>query len=331
MRSRREVRRDPTTGDEVALAEERGLEQRPRTAPHAVTEESCPFCPGHEQHTRPTIAAIERDGAWVARAFANRRPVLVVEEALSSQSGAGGLFESLSGTGAHEVLVEAPEHRPLHHLPVQRTVDALHLAVQRLQDLRRDMRLQTLQWFRNHGVGAGASQPHPHAQIVGLPLVPRRVAAWAERSRAWLARHGRPLMRDLREAEGEAGRLIFEEGPIAAFCPFAPRHPFEVWLVPAGAGPHLADASASEVAHLAQALHTLLNTFERAIGETPFSVVAFGAPASGPVDGLTWHLRLAPRLLVGAGLEEATGMAAHSVFPEEAAQLLRLSLNRSRH
>jgi UDPglucose--hexose-1-phosphate uridylyltransferase len=318
----REIRRDPTTGEEVVLSSERTLERRPAHLPD--DPRSCPFCPGQEKYTRPTIAAIERGGGWVARAFANRRPVLIVEEALSSRD---GLLQATSGVGAHEVIVEAPEHAPLHHLPVQRTVDALVLASQRMQDLRRDMRLQTLLWFRNHGVGAGASQAHPHAQIVGLPVVPRRVAAFRERCAEHRARTGRLLMQELREVEARAGRAVLEEGPVLAFCPFAPRHPYEVWLVPDSAAPHLADAPPVELEAMARAMHTVLGALERGVGPSPLTALAFGAPAQERGDGIGWHVRLAPRLLVGAGLEEATGVAVHSVFPEEAAELLRSALH----
>jgi UDPglucose--hexose-1-phosphate uridylyltransferase len=318
----REIRRDPTTGEEVVLSSERTLERRPPSPPD--DPQSCPFCPGQERFTRPTIAAVERAGAWVARAFANRRPVLVVEEALSSRD---GLLQSTSGVGAHEVIVEAPEHVPLHHLPVERTVDALTLATLRMQDLRRDMRLQTLSWFRNHGVGAGASQAHPHAQVVGLPVVPRRVAAFRDRCAAHRARTGRPLMQELREVEARAGRLVLEQGPVMAFCPFAPRHPFEVWLVPDGAGPHLADATPAQLEATARAMHAVLGALERGVGPTPLTALAFGAPAQEAGEGIGWHIRLAPRLLVGAGLEEATGLAVHSVFPEEAAEVLRSALS----
>src|SRR5689334_3986464 len=105
----------------------------------ATTTGECPFCPGNESATRPTIAAVVHDGRWVARAFANRMPALIVEEALEDRS--HGPFQAVSGVGAHEVLVEAPEHVPLHRLPRRRTEDALGLAVARLRDLRRDLRL----------------------------------------------------------------------------------------------------------------------------------------------------------------------------------------------
>jgi UDPglucose--hexose-1-phosphate uridylyltransferase len=317
----RELRRDPLTGDEVLLSEDRVLERIPTTPP-GTGPEQCPFCPGHEVSTTPTIDSVERDGRWVARAFANRRPAVALE-------GLGGVttdgpYERTGGIGAHEVLVEAPEHAPLHTLPVERTIDALTLGVRRLQDLRNDSRLRVLQWFRNHGTGAGASQPHPHAQIVGLPLVPRRIAALVAHSRAHHGATGRSLLAAVREAdEQDRRRVLFHVGPVLAVCPFAPRHPFEVWLVPEAPGPSFADATAEEIDALARAMHRVYRALAAVVGDAPTTATALGAPTGEAPAGLGWHVRIAPRLVVHAGLEEATGLRLHAVFPEQAADLLR--------
>lgn len=315
------MRRDPITGDEVVIASDRIVERTPAPGPDRDPA-ACPFCPGNERHTRPTIEAVERDGRWVARAFANRRPALVVEELLRVDR--HGPFERTSGVGAHEVLVEAPEHAPLHTLPVERTADALDLGRRRLSDLRGDRRLRHLQWFRNHGTGAGASEPHPHAQVVGLPIVPGRVARMGSRAREHHARTGRALLRDVLDAEERHGeRLVLREGPVTALCPFAPRHPFEVWLVPAEPRPSLADATDDEVGGLAAAMVRVLAALARATADAPYTAVALGAPEGEDPRGIGWHVRLQPRLLVGAGAEEATGVAFHGVFPEQAAAVLR--------
>lgn len=320
----REIRRDPITGDDVVIATERVVE-RPPSPEHDLDPRDCPFCPGNEAHTPPTIEAIVRDGRWVARAFANRRPALVVEEPFAIR--ADGPYQAASGLGAHEVLVECPEHEELHRLPVARTADALDLARRRLYDLRRDRRLRILQWFRNAGSGAGASQPHPHGQIVGLPVVVGRLQRAARRARDWHDRHGRPLLLDVLAAdEREGRRILFREGPITALCPFAPRHPYEIWLVPSVARPGLADATDDEIGALAAAMHRALVALARVTADAPYNAVAIGAPEGEAAPGFGWHVRMAPRLLTTAGFEEATGLALHSVFPEDAAATLREAL-----
>lgn len=319
-----EIRRDPLTGEHVVLATERVTERKPAPVV-GVTPAECPFCPGHEPYTRPTIAAIERDGAWTARAFANRWPMLVVEE--KSQSKLDGPYESWAGVGAHEVIVEAPEHAALHTLPVRRTEDALALAVSRIRDLRNDRRLSVLQWFRNQGAGAGASQTHPHAQIVGLPIVPDRIRMMMARARHWLDEHQQTLLASVIAAERKDGSRMLIDGPeMVAFCAFAPRHPFEVWFVPTAPVGTFGDATPSQLRALAEATHRVSRALVSVHGEVSLTTVALGAPDHEPNSALGWHVRMAPRLLSRAGLEEATGLSVHSVLPEGAAGLIRRAL-----
>jgi UDPglucose--hexose-1-phosphate uridylyltransferase len=315
----REIRRDPLTGEHVILASERIVERGPHSGP-VVQAADCPFCPGHEAHTRPTIAAVERDGRWVARAFANKWPMLMVEDALGAAQ--HGPHEQISGPGAHEVVVEAPEHTPLHTLPVDRTADALALAVTRIRDLRNDRRLAVLQWFRNQGTGAGASQPHPHAQIVGLPFVPERTRGIVDRCRAWAHTHDRALLGAIVEAERrDTRRMLTDEPDLVAFCAYAPRHPFEVWFVPTRDGGRFSALQTPEIDVLAAMIHRVTRAMIAVHGDVPLTTVALDGPEHEAPIG--WHVRLAPRLLVRGGLEEASGVSVHSVFPERAAEWLR--------
>lgn len=319
-----EIRRDPLTGEHVILATERVVERKPARA-STVSPAECPFCPGHESYTRPTIAEIEHGGAWTARAFANRWPMLVVEE--TTRATLDGPYESWAGVGAHEVIVEAPEHAPLHALPVGRTEDALALAVQRIRDLRNDRRLAVLQWFRNQGEGAGASQAHPHAQIVGLPIVPDRIRLMAARARHWRDERKEVLLASIIAAERRDGARLLIDGPdLVAFCAYAPRHPFEVWFAPTTPTGTFGDATEAQLRALAAATYRVSRALVAVHGEVSLTTVALGGPDHEANDALGWHLRMAPRLLSRAGLEEATGASVHSVLPEVAAGLIRGAL-----
>ncbi len=318
--SAREVRTDPLTGDDVVLAEARRVERAP---PRVIDPgpAHCPFCPGHEEATPPTIRQHPPHGAWVARAFPNKHPALQVE--VSPTLGHDGPFEWMGGCGAHEVIVSCPEHAPLHTLPVDRTVHGLLLARERILDLRRDQRLRVLQWFRNHGTGGSASQPHPHAQVVGLPFVPERVRRIGDRARMHRDTTGRSLLGDVVEAELRFGRrVIATRGDLVAFCPFAPLSPFECWIAPRHPVGHWVDASEEVVADLGALLHELDRRLVAVLGDVPTRAALLGAWEGGAGE---WHLRLSPHLLFPGALEVATAVAVHGVFPEEAASLLGAS------
>ena len=75
---------------------------------------NCPFCPGAESKTPPEILVYGRNGGgantpgWNIRVVPNRFPALGIEGELDREG--EGLFDKMNGVGAHEVIVETPEH-----------------------------------------------------------------------------------------------------------------------------------------------------------------------------------------------------------------------------
>ena len=306
------IRVDPLTGEPVVISVARAVDLRWRR-PDDLAPADCPLCPGNEAATPPRIDAIERDGRWTARAFANRRPLLGVEARPDPPDG-------IAPIGAHEIIVEAPDHAPLRTLPVCRREDGLRLAVQRLRDLRGDVRLATLLWFRGDRSAPGRLG-HPHAQIVGLPTVPARIAAWVARSE-----EEGSVQRLLRSERRSGRRVVFAEGPITALCPIAPRVPFELWLIPERATAGLADASDDEIGALALAMHRATVAIEAAVGPVGIEAAAVGAPERTPGPPRGWYVRLGPVVAAPSALQTAAGVVSHNVLPEAAAHRLRAAL-----
>src|SRR5207237_5902959 len=84
------------------------------------------------------------------------------------------LFHSVNGVGAHEIIVETPEHE--HHLSMQSEFQVQEIITaykQRYLDLIRDKRFKYILIFKNQGERAGASLSHPHSQLIATLLVPR--------------------------------------------------------------------------------------------------------------------------------------------------------------
>ncbi len=74
----------------------------------------CPFCVGNESKTPPEVLAYRPNGAsansdgWTVRVVPNKFPALGIEGNLSRQ--AEGMFDKMNGIGAHEVIIETPDH-----------------------------------------------------------------------------------------------------------------------------------------------------------------------------------------------------------------------------
>jgi len=320
----RELRRDPTTGQWVAITTERmfrpahlALQERP-----AVDPTNCPFCPGNEGATDPAIVTVEHQGQWVVRVVPNRHPALRPEVTLTRRG--RGPYDTVSGVGAHEVIIESRVHDvPLWEQDPRQMVTALRVARERLRDLPRDVRNRYVSWFRNHRPAAGASQSHPHAQVLGLPVLPPLVQQMVERSGEHLARTERELFQDLIDHDrDEADRIVRDVDDVVAICPWAPQVPFETWLVPDVPGASFADAHDRLVEGLARSMRAVLAAMARELDDPPHHVVLFTAPQA-PSPGYRWHVRIQPRLFPCGGFEAATGTRIHAVPPEEAAAVLR--------
>ena len=142
--------------------------------------QNCPFCPGNELKTPPEILAYGRNGAsantsgWNIRVVPNRFPALGIEGELDREG--EGLFDKMNGIGAHEVIIETPQHQTtLAQLPQKSVEDVFWAYRDRMLDLKNDKRFRYVLIFKNHGEAAGASVEHPHSQLIALPIVPRRV------------------------------------------------------------------------------------------------------------------------------------------------------------
>ncbi|MBN2797842.1 MAG: hypothetical protein JXX28_01730 [Deltaproteobacteria bacterium] len=305
----RELRRDPTTGDWVALVPGRPLPRRERGVP--LGAEGCPFCPGAEEHTGAEISRRQGAGSWSVRVIPEQSPALRPEV----QAGRRGFgpYDQVAGVGAHEVIVESPEHRPLWDQPLTQSIAALEVAQARLRDLARDGRFAHITWTRS----AGGCCEHPRARVVAMPVVPRALSEAQARAAEWLARTGRELFQDLVDYEREDGRrVLLEEDGIIALCPWSSRVPFEVWVLPAEPGASFAGASQRLVGAAARVLRWVEGRLAQELDGVSVQVQLWTEPLRSP--GGRWHFRVLPALEQAEG-----GISLNPVPPEEAARVLR--------
>jgi UDPglucose--hexose-1-phosphate uridylyltransferase len=321
------IRTDPVTGRQVIVASERA--DRPRrfreSSDSPSDPEHCPFCRGNEEATPPAIRTIPDDSDdWDIRVVPNKYPAVSSNVELEEFGRAP--FRSTSGVGAHEVVVETPEHVvDLHDLSADQIATVLRTWGDRIADLRNDRRLEYVLPFKNQGAPAGASIEHAHSQIVALPSVPPRITEELEGARDHHEETGSCIFCDLVERNLQSSeRLVSADDAVAVFAPYAPRFPFELWFVPRD---HQAqfDAADEAVYHkLAAALIDTLHRLDRAAESPPYNLVLHTAPLrAGELDHFHWHLELIPTLSYIAGFEWGTGLHINPTPPEDSARHLR--------
>jgi UDPglucose--hexose-1-phosphate uridylyltransferase len=328
-----ELRIDPLTGLRVVLAprrSERPLSFQPSEV-HAQAREQCPLGEGREDWTPPETWALRPGGGapdtpgWLVRAVPNKYPLLAgngqagLPDPLAEGRGDPQLFSSVPATGAHEVIVHAPEHvSSMSDLSANQMSLAVDGWKARSSALGADSAYVHI--MVNEGQAAGASLEHTHAQAYGLGFVPTIVARERERFKAHNTRTmGACLLCDLLQEEiRRRERVIAVDDEAVLLAPYAARVPYELQLVPRAHGPALAGAAATG----ARLLHDGLGRLRKALGgPPPLNLWVRTAPRGAEV--FHWHIDVVPRITQLAGFELGTGVNVNVVAPEQTAAELR--------
>jgi UDPglucose--hexose-1-phosphate uridylyltransferase len=326
-----ELRKDPITGRWVIISTER--RKRPADfrleSVEIVPDESCPFCEGHEHMTPHEILAF-RNGSgpngpgWTLRVVPNQFPVLRVEGTLDREG--EGLFDKMTGIGAHEVIIESPHHLDTLATMSDAAVEQVLWAFrERVRDLKNDRRFRYIIIFKNHGAAAGSSLDHSHSQLIALPIVPREVRDEVDGAHAHFESKERCVFCDIvRQETMDRRRVILETADMVAIAPYAPRFPFETWILPRRHQSAYEDAQRHEYASLARMLGDILRRMNRVLQNPPYNLLIHSAPLTEPAsDYYHWHVEVIPKLTKVAGFEWATGFYVNPTSPEEAAKVLR--------
>ena len=326
-----ELRKDPITGRWVIISTERG--KRPTSfapVPRRTQAKMCPFCPGHEENTPPEILAYRPSDTepnkpgWTLRVMANKYPALMVEGTLDRQP--VGIYDKMNGIGAHEVIIETSDHaRDLVDLSDEEVRDVFWAYRERMTDLERDRRFQYILVFKNHGEAAGASLEHAHSQLIATPIIPRRVAEEIDGARRYYEFKERCIFCDVvRQELTDRVRVVRDYDAFLAIQPFAPRFPFETWLIPKTHQSSYLELSNSEVMVLAQAVKDCLLRLKIALNDPPFNYMLHTRPVSTEHhEYYHWHIEIIPKLTRVAGFEWGSGFYINPTPPEESAAFLR--------
>jgi UDPglucose--hexose-1-phosphate uridylyltransferase len=336
-----ELRHDPIQKRWVIIAPERGRRpddfSRQREAPPG---KFCPFCEGKEDKTPPEIMALRRDGSahnapgWRVRVVPNKFPALMVEGNLDRR--ALGVYDRMNGVGAHEVIIETPQHDlQMAESPVDQIAKVIWVYRERLIDLYRDLRLRYVLIFKNYGEAAGATLLHPHSQLIATPVTPLTIAGELNAAKQHYHDKERCLFCDIIHQELDTGeRVVMASENLVAIAPYASRFPFEIFLAPKNHSHSFAEIPDEMIHHLAVILKEVLLRLKRCLGDPSYNFLIHTIPNIGARPKRTWywetievdfhwHIEIIPRITRVAGFEWGSGFYINPTAPEEAAKYLR--------
>jgi len=326
-----ELRKDPILGRWIIIAKERGKRPTDFIIDKSVTKGGfCPLCSGNEKTTPLEVLSYSDHSrsanapGWSLRVVPNKYPALVIEGTLDKAG--EGLYDKMNGIGAHEVIIETPKHEEFFaYLPQNRMVQVFNAFRDRLIDLALDSRFRYVMIFKNHGKAAGASLEHSHSQLVALPILPRMIVSELEGSLTYFKYKERCIFCDIIHQElRDNVRIVCENDAFLVITPFAPRSPFEMWVLPKQHSSAYISMDEEQFKLLAQIFSECLRRLDKCIPNAPYNFVLHTSPLrSQPLEHFHWHFEIVPKLTQIAGFEWGSGFYINPTPPEDAARYLR--------
>lgn len=325
-----EFRQNMVSKEWVIIATERAkrpdnfVQKKEPRDPLPQYKEDCPFCPGNESMTPPSVFSIENNGGWSLRVVPNKFAALRSD--LTTERRHEGRFLKVGGFGIAEVVIESPFHNrtiaTMEPKEVKNTVFAYRergLYISKMKNLE----LTTI--FRNYGEKAGTSLEHPHSQIIATPIVPPYVRNPLYQSQLACDTYGDCIYCGMLEEEKDQNvRLVSESEYFLVICPFASRSPFETRIYPKIHRSSFNTISDTELEDFASVLQETLKRLYIGLNDPDYNYIIRSAPIEdSDVKYHHWYVVIVPKLTTPAGFEIGTGIYINTTLPEECAQFLR--------
>ena len=325
-----ELRRDPITGRWVIIARERG--ERPYDF---VVEKDrtkggfCPLCPGNEKTTPPEVLAYGRPGynpngeGWQLRVVPNKFPALIIEGALDKRG--EGIYDKMNGIGAHEVIIETPDH---HSTIAELEHEKLELVFRayrdRILDLSKDSRFKYIIVFKNFGKSAGASLEHSHSQLIALPVIPNRIQEELDGCIRYYDYKERCAFCDIiHQEQSQNVRIVWENDEFITICPFASRAPFEMVVMPKRHQSRFVSMDDTQFRSLTELFSETMRRLNAVVPGVAYNYMLHTAPINqDSLEYYHWHIEIMPKLTTIAGFEWGTEFYINPSPPEECTRIL---------
>lgn len=321
MKKESELRYDLLTDDWVIVAPQRRNKFK--------AEKTCPFCNIKAQR-KPVLIfnkgqKVHNLKEWTTVVFPNKYPVFYPETKPKEEKENKFHLKIKSG-GFHEVVVTREHNKPLAHLSLERIKEVINCYQERYLELKKHDFVKYILIFKNHGKEAGASQEHPHSQILTSPLIDKEFKTILLKSQEYFKKNKQCLQCEINKMEKKnKKRIVFENDDFIAFCPFAPKFLFQVIVSPKKHSACFEIISEKERTNLAEMFKEILLRHERVISKPAYNFYLHTAPCneSDCFSYFHWYWNFFPRLSKMAGFEMGANMEILTMSPEEQAMLLR--------
>ncbi|MFH1663209.1 MAG: galactose-1-phosphate uridylyltransferase [archaeon] len=328
MEELNELRKDYLLDEWVVISKNRSTRpfdhkkgETQNTAEKIEIDLNCPFCLGNEKQTPPEIFRTGTKIKWNLRGFANKFSAMELEKEFSVQK--KGLLEFGNAFGYHEVIVETNNHsKELGELTKEEMAGLFNAYKEREIELKKRNGVKHVLIIKNFGKECGASLAHNHSQLITFPFVPGRIKKEIQKSEEFFEKHKKNVFLEIAEKEIKSERGLFENDSFVAFCAFAPKWTYEVWIVPKKQFSNLGEIQEKELKDLGEITQKVLSKIRNNLGNPPFNLFVHESMEKNPA--YCFHLEIQPNVKkIYGGIEKASEIILIEVPPEQAAEEIR--------
>lgn len=325
-----EMRKNPLTGKWVILAPERAHRPHGFSHKHIEHRHDCHFCYGNEHSTPKEVLAYDRENdlpnspGWDLRVVSNKFPAVDMQKHFSENHN-NSMEVSAYAEGKSEVVIETPHHsKNMAHYSLKQIELVLKSYKERYIALSQEKHIKYVTIFKNNGKKAGASIPHAHSQIIGIPIIPPLIEQELSLAENHYKEKGNCIYCDMISLElKEKSRIVFENDEFISFMPYAAKAPFETWILPKFHSESFEKLNDSQIKNLAEVWKVVLYKLHEALENAPYNYFIHTSPVHENTGSYYhWHVEIIPRTTTPAGFELATGIFINISTPEENVKIL---------
>ncbi len=313
-----ELRYNPLLDDWTMIASHR--QSRPQ-----MPKDWCPFCPGSGQ--------VPDD--YVVYKYNNDFPALSLNPPVPDDV-ATEFFKVKPAYGKCEVVLYSPEHnQTLPNLSVDHIEKLVSLWQQRFKEISKDENIKYILMFENKGEPVGVTMPHPHGQIYGYSVVPKRMQVELSNSRKHYEKTGKCLICDLLDNEVKAGkRIITQNEDFLTVLPFYSDYPYGVYIIAKKHVQNVTEFDDNMKRNFAQILKDTTGTLDCLFDMSfPYMMCLYQNPTNGDKFDECSHfhvkffppMRSADKIKYSASSETGGWACCNPTSPEEKAEELRIA------
>jgi UDPglucose--hexose-1-phosphate uridylyltransferase len=331
-----ELRFDLISKDWVVIATGRGkrpeMFKKEKRFEIKIPKEKCPFCDIKIQkkplliyaHGKKVQLKDKSAFDWSVAVVPNKFPAFLPQSKFEKKV-EGDLYQTMPAVGFCELVVTRDHEKSLALLPKDEVKEVFDSYQGRYLELMKKKFVNYVSIFHNHGEAAGASQPHPHSQIITSPLIDIDLRNALLNSKKYFRKTGKCIYCQMNNWEKKSKkRIVFENESFLVLCPFASKSAFELIISPKAHLPYFEKITEREKRQLAEAFRVGLKKLYKALNDPAYNFYLHTAPCDGKeYEHYHWHWTILPKTQTWAGFEIGTRMEISTIEPEKAAEYLR--------